>query len=118
MRQTKEIKMLKTKIVIHRLILALIYTIPFTGVTYSHELESDKDKAVVNKYGIPYSNCVREASKDADRHLAERWCECVFEQVGLHDYEDRPRQGISFLMSKHTEHAIEVCKARYNRGEL
>ena len=97
------------------LILTPVFTLLLSGVVTAHELKGD---ITVNKFGLPYTECVREASKDVERDLAVRWCVCVFEQMALHDHEDRPGQGIFLPISKHSGHAIEICNERYARGEL
>lgn len=99
----------------HSLILIPVFALALSGVASAHELKGD---ITVNKFGSPYSGCVSEGSKKVERDLAVRWCVCVFEQMGLHDYENRPGQGIFLPFSKHSGHAVELCKARQDRGEL
>jgi hypothetical protein len=99
----------------HSLILTLVFALTMLGVAMAHELEGN---ITVNTFGVPYNECVREASKQADRDLAVRWCSCVFEQMALHDREDRPDQKIFMPISKYYGHAVEVCKARLARGDL
>ncbi len=99
----------------HSLILTHVFFITLHGVTMAHNLEGEY---TVNKFGLPYTECVRESTKNVDRDLAVRWCTCVFKQMGLHDHEDNPDQEFFLPLSKHSGHAIKVCKTRHARGEL